>query len=827
MSFVPARIALLLFLPLPAVAEPGPVPHEYLTDRNGDPLPPGAVARLGVAPALSGFAWTLGWTADARRFVTVDYGGVTVFDAATGRRIETQAIGTEGRSLYTPLSRDGRLLFLLNGRTGVLYDIATTESRTFALPEPFGDPARKVHSLNLSGDCRFLAGMAGSTAWRYDMAHKRFVRIVEDRDNLHSVRLSPDGKRVFATAGVAEPELTARDLVAGKELWTVRLNGIGALRAVSADGRRLAVADGDGVRVFDAADGKLVFTAAVDSTTPTNMWGVDLSPDGTRLAVAVDRQVTVWDTATGTVKQRLPHAARLVAFSPDGRSLLTVSAWVQRWDVESGKPVYPAPILDRPLAASRIRWSADGKRLLTVWPGDRRGDRAEWTPDVLAVWDVGRMEPVWRTTSEHAISDAGLDPRGVTVLATRSNETLHSWALTPSLVETNCERKPPPFAVVEQFEGFLPDGRFVVQQLADAACTDVYAPNGEHVSRKNIPFPARTNPRVSSLPMRPGILVYADGERLDLLAGRSAPPLAVGPFVPHGLLLTGGSALIASQVKITGPWGGPLVEGVVWDALTGGEVLRLLIRIPDWSLPALSPDGRWLAYVNRDTLEVIDLAVLLRSGQPGPERKPALHVTVPETKVLTFAPDGRRLASSHADGTVLIWAMPPTHRNRGVDEKAADWDALASALEPKAWSTLWALLDDPTAATDLLSKHLKPVEALPDTAEQIAKLDHPRFAVREAAAKELAARGALVEGDLRAAWQKATSAEQRERLEALLSRLDPTVPPTGETLRSLRSIWLLERLGTPAAVRLLEKMARGAAGSRVTQEAKVVLGRLK
>jgi WD40 repeat protein len=831
MSLVPARIALLLILPLPAVAEPGPAPHEYRTDRNGDPLPPGAVARLGVAPALSGFAWALGWTADAHRFVTVDYGGVTVFDAATGRRVETQAIGTEGRSLYTPLSRDGRLLFLLNGRTGVLYDTATTDCRTFNLPEPFGDPERKVYSLNLSGDCRFLAGVSGSgtipgVAWRFDLARGLFTRILLDRADLHSVRLSPDGKRVFATSGVADPELTARDLVTNKNLWTVRLKGIGVLRTVSADGRRLAVADSDGVRVFDAVGGKSVMNAAVDSTTPTNMWGVDLSPDGSWLAVAVDRQVTVWDVNTGQVKQRLPHAARLVAFSPDGRSLLTISAWAQRWDVETGKAVYPAPILDRPLAASRLRWSADGKRLMTLWPGDRRGDRAEWTPDVLAVWDVGQMQPVWRTTSELAISDAGLDSKGVAVLAARSDQKLHCWSLSPTIPEADREQKLPPFDVAEQFEGFLPDGRFVVQKLGQSVCTDVYSSRGEHASRTTIPFPAQATHR-ASLPMQPGILLYPDGKRLDLLAGRPAPPLVAGPFALHGIPLLGGSALIASSVKITGAWGGPLVEGVIWDAITGGEVLRLLPRIPDWSLAVLSPDGRWLAYVNRDALEVIDLAILLSTGQPGPERSMALHVRVSETKALAFSPDGHRLATSHADGTVLIWAMPATDRHRADDEKAADWDALASALEPKVWSALWAMLDDPTVAIEILSKHLKPVEALPDTAEQIAKLDHPRFAIREAAAKELAARGTLIEGDMRTAWQKSTSAEQRERLEALLNRLDPTVPPAGEMLRSLRAVWLLERIGMPEAVKQLEKIAGGAAGSRVTAEAKAAVGRLK
>ena len=310
----------------------------------------------------------------------------------------------------------------------MLYDTGTAGTHTFTLPEPFADPDRKVYSLHLSADCRFLVGVAGpasmpGVAWRYDLGRDRFQRIMNDRADLQSVRLSPDGKRVYATGGTAEPELTARDLVAGKELWTIRLKGQGLLRAVSADGRRLVVSDRDGVRVFDAADGKVVLTAVVDSSTPPGMWGIDLSPDGDRLALAVDRTVTIWDVAAGTVKHRLPHAARLVGFSPDGRSLLTVAAWVQRWDVETGKPMFPDPILSKPTGATMLRWSGDGKRLLTVWPGDRGGETAGSRSDVLGVWDVGRMEPVWREASPPTVRDAVLDRTGSTIRLVRRDRS--------------------------------------------------------------------------------------------------------------------------------------------------------------------------------------------------------------------------------------------------------------------------------------------------------------------------------------------------------------------------------------------------------------------
>jgi WD40 repeat protein len=829
---VSARFALLLLLPAPALAEPGPPPHEYRTDRHGYPLPPGAVARLGVPPPLSGFAWAVGWTADGARFAVVDWAGVTVFDAATGRWLESQTVGTEGRNLYTPLSRDGRFLFLLAGRSGVLYDVATTAARPFTLPEPFADPDRKVYSLTLSADGRFLAGVAGPSAmpgvaWRYDLARDKFARLIPDRADLHSVRLSPDGRRVYATTGPHDPDLTART-AAGKELWTVSRKQIGTLRAVSADGRRLAVADGDGLTVHDAADGKLILTAPVDSSTPPGMWGIDLSPDGSRLAIAIDREVTVWDVPAGKVRHRLRHpAARLVAFGPDGRSLLTVSAWVQRWDVETGKPMYPAPVLDKPITPSHLRWSLDGRRLLTVWPGDRRGDEREWRPDLLAVWDVRTMTLVWRQTSTSAVVEAHLDPAGTTVRAVTRDDKLRIWPLNAPADPTVVELKPSPAIVSESVFEFFPDGRLVVQHHGAAQVTgDVYDPAGRPRSRAAVVSPQaddwrRGRTQVVPMKTQPGVVLYSDGRRADLTTGRPCPPLEPwNQFVPMGVPTVGGSALVASSVRWLGAGSALVPDGLVWDLLTGRFVAVVNSSVSDWSSAALSPDGRWLATLGPAGVELRNLS--RRDGPKDVSRLPASGA-----KLLAFAPDAKSLATAQEDGSVLVWTLP-TRARADWDPASADrlWANLSAADAADAWPTLWHLLDHPAETTEFLKSRLKAVPVLTDTLDQIAKLDHPRYPVREAATRELVSRGALVEGDLRTALQHTKSAEQQERLETLLSKLDPTVPPSGEALRGLRAVWLSERLATPEARRLLETVAGGASGSRVTIEAKVALERL-
>ena len=59
----------------------------------------------------------------------------------------------------------------------------------------------------------------------------------------------------------------------------------------------------------------------------------------------------------------------------------------------------------------------------------------------------------------------------------------------------------------------------------------------------------------------------------------------------------------------------------------------------------------------------------------------------------------------------------------------------------------------------------------------------------------------------------------------LLDRLERG-PLSPETLRALRAVEVLERLGTPEAKRCLEGLAKGVPAAPQTREARAALGRL-
>jgi hypothetical protein len=145
-----------------------------------------------------------------------------------------------------------------------------------------------------------------------------------------------------------------------------------------------------------------------------------------------------------------------------------------------------------------------------------------------------------------------------------------------------------------------------------------------------------------------------------------------------------------------------------------------------------------------------------------------------------------------------------------------------------AHQALWALVDDPKTCCVLLRRRMGPAK---DTADAVrvrrlvAQLDSEEFRQREAASRELAAMGELIEATLRSALTKAESAEVRRRLKDLLDKLKGT--PTADDLRQLRAIHALELCCTAEARQLLRTLAGGASGARLTRDARTALERLE
>jgi len=201
---------------------------------------------------------------------------------------------------------------------------------------------------------------------------------------------------------------------------------------------------------------------------------------------------------------------------------------------------------------------------------------------------------------------------------------------------------------------------------------------------------------------------------------------------------------------------------------------------------------------------------------------------------LALSPDGRRLLTGSFDHTALIWdvpaflaATPTLARKLTGAELQACWADLAKLDATVAYRAVDSLVAAPVQSVPLLAKQVLPAQPLDQKtlAKLFTELDDKKFAVRERAQTALKKYGEALVPILEQKLLQPSSLEMRRRLEKLLEQVTPATPGP-ETLRAVRSVAVLEYLGTPAACKLLAALADGAPEARLTQEAQAALRRL-
>jgi hypothetical protein len=259
------------------------------------------------------------------------------------------------------------------------------------------------------------------------------------------------------------------------------------------------------------------------------------------------------------------------------------------------------------------------------------------------------------------------------------------------------------------------------------------------------------------------------------------------------------------------------------DARTG----KFLRRWGDSGKPApwgeqilFSPDGRLLASSDGDAVHLWEVAtgkeICTFRGHRG------------QIQSLAFSANGRRLASGSPDSTVLLWDLtlpgrPPGPRveKAGEKEVAGWWADLAGADAARAHAAIWRLAEASQAALPFLRQRLRPAAEAEVNAirQDVRDLNSKTFAVRNKAFERLKKRDMAARPLLREAAGKDLPLEVRRRVGQLLEGLRSR-PLSGEALRTLRALAVLERSGTPEARGLLRELAAGAREAWLTEEAR-------
>ena len=267
-----------------------------------------------------------------------------------------------------------------------------------------------------------------------------------------------------------------------------------------------------------------------------------------------------------------------------------------------------------------------------------------------------------------------------------------------------------------------------------------------------------------------------------------------------------------------------LWETATWRRRRQLKLVRQALEFP----AAFSPDGWRLATGAGTGTAVWDLSTAQRVGAlTGSHRARVVGAA--------YFPDGRRIATAAQDGTVFVLDAGSLARTApaGASEELPLsrleqlWADLSVEDAAKSYDSIWALAAAPGQAAAFLGQRVQPEEPVDEgqVRRWVKELDDESFRVRERATRELGRLGDGAEPHLRRAMADRPSVEVAQRVEALLNSISsPAID--ADTLRTLRSIEVLERIGTPEARGVLEKLAGGVTGSKIRTRARGAVARL-
>jgi hypothetical protein len=243
---------------------------------------------------------------------------------------------------------------------------------------------------------------------------------------------------------------------------------------------------------------------------------------------------------------------------------------------------------------------------------------------------------------------------------------------------------------------------------------------------------------------------------------------------------------------------------MLWDTRTKpvrvAQFAPIAEREDQWWDSTFAPDGRYMAGRVPAPDGGVEWCVWeTATGEEVYRFRPARGI-----EGFAFTPDGRRLVVSHADTTLSVWDRAALEaRLLGPVPHGAEWAWLGIRDAKRAHAAVRALAADPERALAQLSAtYSAPDAAVTD--RLIADLCDEDFRVRERAQQALVELGLRAAPALQRAVTRSESPEVRARAAALIGRTGPTSGRlTGERLRAVRAVEVLERIGSPEARALL------------------------
>jgi WD40 repeat protein len=571
--------------------------------------------------------------------------------------------GDPRENWFSVFAPDGKTL-ATGGAAGVLklWDLASGNLRSASPPSR--EPLRCA-AFAPDGQTVAIGRLSGTmTVWDARSA-KPLKSVKEHSGAIRSVSFSPDGKRLV-TSG-QDRSLTVWETATWTPVRSLVEQPQPILSsAISPDGKLLALALGDpartgtegGVRLFEfdtlTERGSLPGFSGV-------MWTVAFSPDGQTLAVGTGPTVWLWDPATRRIRATLKvsHNVRILAFAPDGKTLVTVGALTNRAtrQVEGAGQLFDvASLQPRAMVGSHgqqivgMSVSPDGRLLSTV---------SNSAPEVR-LWDISKVPP----PAVPVVASAPAPRRNANPVAPAAPGPGRRAQLPPAGLPVAGS---PPLRFRSMLAGHEGDVWF-----------SVFAPDGQTLATGgNDQIVRLWNPQTGT-------------QRATLAAPRE---LRAAAYFPDGKRLATGCANGVVQI-----WDVPQTKAIA-TLKKNPRMIRAL---------AVAPDGKTLAVSsNAQTLVLYDTMTWAELGSLPAQEEPILG--------LAFSPDGKTLAMSTGHtpqgGVGSVKLLDPTSLEaRTVFPVRYDVRSVAFSPDGKLLATTSLVAPDPVQLWDLST--VMPIRAL-------------------------------------------------------------------------------------------------------------------